>query len=45
MVLPRYGMRFPQRQKIPIPSLGTIDELDQLAQNFIKARLFFLSLN
>jgi len=34
-------MRFPQRQKIPIPSLGTIDELDQLAQKFIKERLFF----
>mmetsp|Transcript_71413 Transcript_71413/g.157761 ORF Transcript_71413/g.157761 Transcript_71413/m.157761 type:complete len:242 (-) Transcript_71413:142-867(-) len=25
-----------RRQKIPIPSLGTIDELDQLAQKFIK---------
>ena len=41
MVLPRYGLRFPQRQKIPIPSLGSIDELDQLAQKFIKERLNF----
>eukprot|EP00438_Fugacium_kawagutii_P028270 Skav234028 [mRNA] locus=scaffold1723:71150:89114:+ [translate_table: standard] len=28
-----------RRQKIPIPSLGTIDELDQLAEKFIREQL------